>query len=76
MPYNDGTGPTGIGPTGRGFGPCSRGLRQRFGLLGYDWQRRTRTTKEELLALDEEEKIIKDELEAIRAEKKALQDQK
>ncbi|QRN84492.1 DUF5320 domain-containing protein (plasmid) [Chloroflexota bacterium] len=29
MPYQDGTGPEGSGPTGRGLGPCGNGTAQR-----------------------------------------------
>lgn len=35
MPGFDGTGPLGYGPmTGRGLGPCGRGLRRGFGFYG------------------------------------------
>lgn len=37
MPRLDGTGPQGMGMrTGRGFGPCGRGLRRMF--LGRNWR--------------------------------------
>ena len=32
MPFQDGTGPRGMGPlTGRGFGPCGRNFGRSFG---------------------------------------------
>ncbi|HNU36666.1 MAG TPA: DUF5320 domain-containing protein [Methanomassiliicoccales archaeon] len=32
MPYFDGTGPNGMGPYGRGMGPCRSGGRVAFGM--------------------------------------------
>lgn len=74
MPRFDGTGPMGMGPmTGRGCGPCSHG-RGRFWGGGYGF-RRFISPKNELAALEEEEKALEEELEAIREEKSALKDQ-
>ncbi|HLD30869.1 MAG TPA: DUF5320 domain-containing protein [Patescibacteria group bacterium] len=81
MPKMDGTGPMGQGTmTGRGMGNCGggtrhsccgrmQGLASRFG--GF-----FRSSKNRLQALDEEEKMLVDELEALRAEKEALAEQK
>ncbi len=64
MPKLDGTGPMGFGPrTGRGFGPCCVNFRGRSYV----------SKKNQLLALEEEEKILKEELAAIQEEKIALQ---
>ncbi|MDD3386749.1 MAG: DUF5320 domain-containing protein [Candidatus Pacebacteria bacterium] len=53
MPRFDGTGPMGAGPmTGRGFGCCGR--------------RRFISPRNELTALEEEQKILEEELNAIR----------
>jgi len=67
MPRLDGTGPWGFGSrTGRGLGFCGRGL----------YARRYFSAKNEILALEEEEQMLEEELEAVRREKKALEDQK
>jgi len=69
MPRFDGTGPLGYGPrTGFGFGPCGRG----FGF----YPGRYVSSKSRLAALEEEEAILKEELDAIREEKAELKDQK
>lgn len=60
MPKFDRTGPLGYGPrTGRGLGPCGRGYRFY-------------SRKNELAALELEEKMLKEELEVIKQEKEAL----
>lgn len=65
MPRLDGTGPMGMGQmTGRGFGPCSR---------SYGYGRRFVSPKNELSALEQEEKELEQELAVIREEKVALQ---
>ncbi len=79
MPRLDQTGPMGQGPmTGRGIGPCGGGLgRGRglgFGARGFGF-RRFISPKNELISLEEKEKILEEELAAIREEKKALKDQ-
>ena len=78
----DGTGPMGIGPmTGRGLGPCNGGTGRRFGgrMRGFGrgagYGMRFYSEKNEISALEEEEKILKQELEAIKNEKDALQKQ-
>ena len=59
MPRFDGTGPMGQGSmTGRGFGPCVRGMG-----CGY---RRFYTEKEESEMLSEEAKALEQELKAIK----------
>jgi hypothetical protein len=73
MPRQNGTGPMGQGAgTGRGFGPCGRGLRRGYG-FGF---RRFFSSKNELEALAEEEKILEEELEIIKKEKTALMEDK
>lgn len=82
----DGTGPMGMGPmTGRGLGPCNGGTRRgfegRMGRAGRGFGRgvgygmRFYSEKNEISALEEEEKILKQELEAIKNEKDALNKQ-
>ena len=62
MPRFDGTGPSGSGPrTGWGMGCC-----------GF---RRFASKKNTVLALEEEEKFLQEELEAVRREKAALKGQ-
>ena len=70
MPGGDGTGPMGAGPTGWGLGPCGRGLRRGFGRgfgMGRGFRRQVTLTKEE------EEKVLKAELEQIDTEKKEIE---
>ncbi len=70
MPQLDKTGPMGEGPgTGRGMGPCGAGMRRGWGC----GRRRFISPKNELSALEEEEKALEKELETIREEKAALQ---
>ena len=81
MPGFDGTGPQGMGPrTGRGMGPCGggygygggfgRGFGRRGG--GFGW-RRFASPKNELQDLEAEEKILEEELAAIREQKASLE---
>lgn len=83
MPAFDRTGPAGMGPkTGRGFGPCGLGLgwRNRFGpgrglgrYFSWSWPQ---TQEEQLGALKEYQKAIKEELEDVGKELKELQVEK
>ncbi len=77
MPRLDRTGPMGQGPrTGRGLGPCGLGLRRGWGCWG-GYGRRFISPKNELAALEDEEKILEEELAAVREEKTVLlKDQK
>jgi len=73
MPRFDGTGPMGFGPrTGWGMGPCGGcGLGWRLG--GY-YSNHSRVPKADRLSmLTEEERVLSEELEAIREEKQSLQ---
>lgn len=74
MPRFDGTGPNGQGPrTGRGMGPCGGGM--RCGGCGYGFGfggRRFVSPKNELSALEAEERDLEEQLEIIREEKEAL----
>jgi hypothetical protein len=81
MPKMNGTGPTGQGPmTGRGMGSCEGGMRMGWCGRGQGWGtgfgRFFRSPKNQLQALEEEEKMLVEELEAIKAEKEILKDQK
>jgi len=77
MPQYNGTGPIGQGPgTGRGLGPCGRGGRNGigcFGKRGFGF-RQFISPKNNIEALENEEKILEEELAVIREEKKALKD--
>jgi len=79
MPGRNGTGPQGAGPlTGRGLGPCGRGLARGRGSWfgrGLGFGRRW-TQTDERATLDEEEQILKEELAQIQEEKKALKSKK
>jgi len=77
MPRLNGTGPMGQGAgTGRGMGPCGGGIRRGncCGGSGFGF-RRFVSPKNNLTALEEEEKILGEELSAVRKEKTALMDQ-
>lgn len=79
MPRGDKTGPMGMGPmTGRGFGPCGPGLGRRrgFGMgrgMGrcFGWNR-PQTKKDQLEALADYKKALKEELEDVKKEEKEL----
>jgi len=78
MPKLDGTGPMGQGAgTGRGLGHCGAGMRRGWGCRGgYGFGfRRFISPKNELAALEDEEKMLKEELVAVKEEKSALQAQ-
>ena len=76
MPKYNGTGPSGYGPgTGWGMGPCGAGMRRGYGRWGGYGFGRFISPKNELAALEDEEKMLKEELEAIREEKAALKGQ-
>jgi hypothetical protein len=77
MPKFDETSPIGQGPrTGRGLGPCGLGMRRGLGCCGgYGYGRRFISPKNELAALEDEEKMLEEELSAIREEKAALKGQ-
>ena len=74
----DGTGPTGLGSmTGRGLGPCGGAGTGWCGRArGMGFGRFFRSPKNQLQALEDEEKMLTNELEAVKAEKQALKDQK
>jgi len=76
MPGYDGSGPEGIGPSGRGMGPCGQGrasgprrfLGFRRGGRGRGWGFRwfNRLPVDEKEALESEKNWLTDRLEAIR----------
>lgn len=75
MPRFDGTGPWGYGHrTGWGLGPCGCGMAWGRG-FGF-WPRRSWSKKETLDALETEEKMLEQELKALREEKSELAGQK
>ena len=79
MPYNDGTGPLGNGPYGRGLGPCGGGRRYGAGMGGgrrmaappaYYYAEPTeaevkRSLEMEVEALEARLKNLKDQLKAV-----------
>ena len=79
MPKLNGTGPMGQGSrTGRGLGPCGSGMRRGWGCwggYGYGF-RRFISPKNELAALEDEEKILEEELATVKKEKAVLKNQK
>ena len=78
MPRFNGTGPMGQGPgTGWGLGPCGGGMRRGWGGrggYGYGF-RRFISPKNELTALETEEKMLEEELMMIKEEIAALKNQ-
>jgi len=54
------------------MGPCGAGMRRGWGCCGFG-RRRFISPKNELTALEEEEKALEKELEMIREEKTALE---
>jgi len=84
MPGKDGTGPLGQGPlTGRGLGPCGRGLGLKRGFgRGFAWRRfyldepiaepLTLTKEEQKKILEEEKKDLESELQRIQEKLKEL----
>jgi len=78
MPRFDGTGPMGQGAgTGQGLGPCGIRMRRGWGCYGgyRVGFRNFISPKNELAALEDEEKMLEEELVAIKKEKEALKDQ-
>ncbi|MDD2684464.1 MAG: DUF5320 domain-containing protein [Candidatus Cloacimonetes bacterium] len=76
----NGTGPNGQGPqTGRGMGRCASGERMFWcgrRMMGRGGFNLSLSPKDQLKALDEEEKALLSDLEMVKAEKKALQSKK
>jgi len=67
MPGYDQTGPKGAGPmTGRGLGPCGRGLGRGFG-----WRRCFFQPRE--LTKDEERRYLEEDLENLKQEQEYTQ---
>lgn len=71
MPRFDGAGPFGYGPmTGRGFGPCGRGLAFRRGFgRGFGW----RFAEPLVLTKEEQKKILEAELKEIETERNEIE---
>ncbi len=73
MPNMNGKGPMNAGQgTGRGLGPCGQGLR-RGNQGGFGFNRFSRSAPNSKVSLEEEEKMLENELAAVRAEKESLQ---
>lgn len=84
MPWRDGTGPFGEGPlTGRGLGPCGRGMGWRRGFgwgRGFGWRRFRRQfppiyVENVQLTNEEKRKILKAELEELENEKREIENE-
>lgn len=78
MPKFDGTGPWGYGPvTGWGMGHCGNGRRCGSGRgFGQGFRQRPWTKEDAISALEDEEKMLKQELEEIQKEKEYVMGQK
>ncbi len=75
----NGTGPMGQGAmSGRGRGNCKSGERMFWcgRRLGVNARKSADSPEDQLKFLEEEERVLTEELEAIKAEKKALNEQK
>jgi hypothetical protein len=76
----NGTGPMGQGPqTGRGMGRCANGERMFWcgrRMMGRGGFNASLSPEDQLKALDEEEKALLIDLEAVKTEKAALKDKK
>ncbi len=85
MPARDRTGPLGEGPmTGRGLGPCGRGLARGYGQgrglglgRGFAWRARDwsarpadRTVN---ISREEQKQVLEQELKDLEAEKQAIE---
>ena len=77
MPKYDGSGPMGFGPgTGRGMGPCFRGMGWQKGFnRGFGW-RNFYSKKEESEILREEADELEKELKAIKERLTEIKGQK
>ena len=75
MPAQDGTGPQGQGPlTGRGLGPCGRGLARGRGMgRGFGRGRGFGVMQPQVITESQEKEILKQELEAIKTEQSEIQ---
>ncbi len=72
MPAQDRTGPLGQGPlTGRGFGPCGRGLAFRHG-FGRGFGFRQAFVYPQITEAKEKQ-LLKQELEAVKAEQAEIE---
>jgi hypothetical protein len=76
MPGFDGTGPLGYGPlTGRGLGPCGRGLAFRRGFgRGFRRYYRYPVVQPITLTKEEQKKILEEEKRELELELKAIQE--
>lgn len=76
----NGTGPMGQGPlTGRGMGRCASDERMFWcgrRMLGRNFLKFSLSSEDQLKALDEEEKALVSDLEAIKEEREALKSKK
>jgi hypothetical protein len=73
MPGRNGTGPMGMGSrTGSEMGPCGRGMRRGFGRRFWYTQPSILPKKEEKQMLEEELKILKEDIETVQKRIKEL----
>ena len=73
MPAGDQTGPLGYGPlTGRGLGPCGRGLRRGYGYRRF-WRAPVNQPIE--LSKEEQKKIVESEIKDIEQELVAFKEE-
>lgn len=74
MPRFDGTGPAGMGPrTGRGMGLCGSGFGRGYG-MGSGYNCPTCPMYGRRMTKDEEKELLKEELEEVKAEAKAVEE--
>lgn len=80
MPGFDGTGPQGVGPaTGKIMGNCGQSFNRGFGRRGRCFNYGMRmglqfdSPEDKIKMLDNEEKMLEEELQAIKEEKKSLE---
>jgi len=80
MPGQDRTGPLGQGPlTGRGLGPCGRGMGRSFGRgRGFGWRARTMQVmpiqQPAVITEKQEKEFLEQELSALKEEMKEIEE--
>ena len=75
MPAQDRTGPNGQGPlTGRGLGPCGRGLARGRGFgMGRGFRQGSMQVQPQVITESQEKEMLKQELETIKSEQAEIQ---
>ena len=74
MPGRDRTGPYNEGPmSGRGMGPCGRGMGRRFGRgRGFGFRRFFGSSPRTQITKEEETKMLEDEMKFLQEESESL----